>query len=183
MTLTPFEILKFYENKEIDKKNASKLVISLIEDSDDDDLFEEGIEILEKIAWKNEAVYRFLENVLISDSNINARNAAFYALKAIFPERICNPLTHLVEYDNSFLFINFIEHLTEIDLKKCKEALIKRIKRERNTISNLIFSYDDFFEIEDLSKIKIERLIGMYKEFFYYKCVNSLFYRRIDGID
>ncbi len=74
--LTPREIYSEFQNKIIDKKSASEVLINLVENSQDENLREESINYIKKIGLKNQSIFEFLENLFISDLNANIRGAA-----------------------------------------------------------------------------------------------------------
>ena len=73
MELTPEKIFKDFIDKKIDKNTAVDLLISLIDNTDYEDTRIECIEKLNIISVKNDKIFHYMENLLISDLNAKVR--------------------------------------------------------------------------------------------------------------
>ena len=67
MLITPSKIYEDFKNNILDKLSAVNILISLIENSKNNIIRTESIEIIEKIGYKDEKIFNILENLLISD--------------------------------------------------------------------------------------------------------------------
>ena len=76
MHSNPDSIHKQFITNKIDKKTAVDLLISYIENDLNDVNRLKGIKILQRIILKNNIVFEFFENVLISDTNEIVREHA-----------------------------------------------------------------------------------------------------------
>ena len=63
--LTPKDIYSDFENKIINKRSASEVLINIVENSKDEELREESIEYIMKIGLKNQNIFDFLENLFV----------------------------------------------------------------------------------------------------------------------
>ena len=80
MELSPERIYEDFSKNVIDRTSATKLLLSLIESSEREDVRVESIKKLNHIGVNNDEVFKLLENLLISDSNETIRNTAAIVL-------------------------------------------------------------------------------------------------------
>jgi len=159
--LTPREIYSEFQNKIIDKRSASEVLINLVENSQDENLREESINYIKKIGLKNQSIFEFLENLFISDLNEHIRNAAFNAIKNNFKEKAIKPALFAIFKEKGFLvLIQVIEFL--IDNFKpfsCRAVLIQKIK-------NLDYKFSTYelnlMNLENLNLIQLKNIIYDY---------------------
>ncbi|MHA2129168.1 MAG: HEAT repeat domain-containing protein, partial [Promethearchaeota archaeon] len=81
MDLTPNEIYENFRRNDVDISKTIDLLISLIENIEDDTVRYECIEILNKLDFKQQKVFKILENILVSDKNENLRYSAAKVIK------------------------------------------------------------------------------------------------------
>ena len=105
---TPKEILIRVKDGELHKSDAAELLISFMEGSDNPEICVECIDILEKISYKNDTIFKILENYLISDKNPSVRNAAVKVLLKNFFKEGINSIVWTIEHDNSPLVLKSI---------------------------------------------------------------------------
>lgn len=173
MILTPNIILEQYKNKKLDKLNASDMLISLIEHSENEDVREESVEILESVGLKSDLIFQFLENLLISDSNIHIRAASLHALKNLFYQKALAPIQYSIEIEDSFLLSSLIDALAEIDKDACKDAIINKIKRI-NANGQIVPELENI----DVEKMIYEDLKVLIDNYIFAKCTERLYYFR-----
>ena len=159
--LTPREIYCEFQNKIIDKRSASEVLINLVENSQDENLREESINYIKKIGLKNQSIFEFLENLFISDLNEHIRNAAFNAIKNNFKEKAIKPALFAIFKEKGFLvLIQVIEFL--IDNFKpfsCRAVLIQKIKKLDYKFS----TYElNLMNLENLNLIQLKNIIYDY---------------------
>ena len=82
MELSPKKIINEYFQNQIDKLTASKLLLSLIENTDNNKTRIECINQLDNIRVEDDRSFEVLEHLLISDSNALIRNSAAITLRA-----------------------------------------------------------------------------------------------------
>ena len=80
MELSPKKIINEYFQNQIDKLTASKLLLSLIENTDNNKTRIECINQLDNIRVEDDRSFEVLEHLLISDSNALIRNSAAITL-------------------------------------------------------------------------------------------------------
>lgn len=156
--LTPREIYSEFQNKIIDKKSASEVLINLVENSQDDNLREESINYIKKVGLRNQSIFEFLENLFISDLNANIRGAAFKAIKKNFKEKAIKPALYAISKERGFLIlIPIIEFLIEnFNPLSCKDLLIQKIKN----LDNKSLKYDlNLMNLENLNLLQLKNII------------------------
>ncbi len=130
MDLTPDDIYKDLTNSRINKTTAHNLLISLIDNSENENLRLEAIIILEKIGVINNNLFKILENLLISDSNSKIRNAAAKFLNHKFIEKAINPMNWAMKNETDYeCLITVIESLEKINSNESKLILVNEIKK------------------------------------------------------
>ena len=150
MELTPSKIYEEYFKNNLDKQSAAKLLISLIDNCESDKVRVESIQALEKIKIDDNKSFRFLENLLISDSSERVRNSAALILKNLYINRALEPMKWALIHEQSPSCLNTI-YL----------ALIKIIKNLVENNQQILYSEvkkirEKEFRIclEQLSKVK-----------------------------
>lgn len=135
MILTPEKICEEFENNNLDKHTAFDLLISLIENSENENDRVKSIENLEKIGIFNGKTFIILENALISDSNGNIRNAAAKVIEKKFSnEKALVPLKWAIKHESNYeCLITIIKTLEKINDKEAKAILIEQLKKIRKT--------------------------------------------------
>ncbi|MFX0021925.1 MAG: hypothetical protein ACFE9S_06335 [Candidatus Hermodarchaeota archaeon] len=191
MDLTPDGIYEDLKKNKIKKYTAFDLLVSLVENSDNENIRLKAIENLEKFESNNESLYKFLENLLISDSNNKVRIAATKFLKKKFLDKAINPLkwaiTHETDYECLVEIIQSLERIKNdeskaILVKKIKEILkIKYLNKEKRienkkykkvikkiikTKQIVIFTHNKLAEIL-INYLTIENLINEYSNVYY----------------
>ncbi|MFX1314973.1 MAG: hypothetical protein ACFE9T_03860 [Promethearchaeota archaeon] len=131
MNLTPERICKEFQNNKLDKYTAFELLISLIENSEDENLRIESIKSLEKVGIFNERTFSMMENILISDSNADLRNIAAKVIQKKFSnEKALIPLGWAIKYENNYCCqITMLKTIEKINSKEAKAVLINQLKK------------------------------------------------------
>ncbi|MCK4779413.1 MAG: HEAT repeat domain-containing protein, partial [Candidatus Lokiarchaeota archaeon] len=92
MKISPRSIYKHLKDGDLEKQSAINQLIVLINNSEDINIRIESIKILEEIGSKDEQIFNFYENLLISDSNELVRIAAINGIKNNFIEKAFKPM-------------------------------------------------------------------------------------------
>ncbi|MHA2280926.1 MAG: leucine-rich repeat domain-containing protein [Promethearchaeota archaeon] len=92
MELTPERVYEEFSKNIIDKPSATKLLLSLIENSEREEVRIESIKKLNHIGVKDDEVFKLLENLLISDSNETMRKTAAIVLRNNFIDKALEPV-------------------------------------------------------------------------------------------
>jgi len=155
--VTPREIYSEFQNKIIDKRSASEVLINLVENSKDEDLREESINYIKKIGLKNQSIFEFLENLFISDCSENIRRAAFKAIEMNFEEKAAKPAIYAVFKEKGLILIPVIDFLIEnFNPFLCKDVLIQKIKN----LDNKSLKYDlNLMNLENLNLLRLKNII------------------------
>ena len=101
-------ILTRVRDGELNKSDAAEILISFMEGNDNPEICIECIDILEKISYKSEIVFKILENYLISDKSPSVRNATVKVLLNNFFKESINSILWTIEHDNSPLVLKSI---------------------------------------------------------------------------
>ncbi|MFX1557666.1 MAG: leucine-rich repeat domain-containing protein [Promethearchaeota archaeon] len=130
MELTPKKILEEYQNNNLDKNTAIELLISLVENSDKDDVRIDSIKNLEKIDGTTDNIFKLCENLLISDLNAKIRNTSAKIIQNRFLNYALIPMKWALEYESDYeCIITVIKTLKSINSNESKSILIEEIKR------------------------------------------------------
>ncbi len=172
MHITPESIYKNYRNKALDKRSASDLLISIIENSNDDLLRMKCMELLRGIGDTDPKVFTLLESLLISDLNESIRIAAFEAIK-IFTLKAINPVKYAIKREKDQFLIDLIEFLARIDPFTCREVLIRRIKKLG------IQCFDHSLPDTNIENLNLKHLKEVFFNHIFFTSLEHLyFYRR-----
>ncbi|MFX0006895.1 MAG: hypothetical protein ACFFA7_12645 [Promethearchaeota archaeon] len=129
MNLTPDEIYEDLSKNKIKKNTAFDLIRSLVENSEDESIRLSAIVNLEKIELISDELFKFLENLLISDSNEKIRNAATKILKDRFLDKAINPIKWALIHETDYeCLVIIIQSLERINNDESKLILVKKIK-------------------------------------------------------
>ena len=187
MEINPKKIYEDFKNNNIDRFTAAKLLKSLIENSDITSIRIESLTILEKLNLYDNNTFKFIENLLISDSNTRIRLTAANIIKNNFIEKGLDPMKWVIQYEididclktildtlviignteSRLILINEIKKIRKekyldkskrIDNKKFKRS-IKKVLKERK---------DESFSHEELAQIIINfKVIAVLTQKFY----------------
>jgi len=100
--LTPERIYEDFEKKIINKHTAFDLLISLIENSDNEDIRLSSLKFLEKIGIIDEPYFNLIENMLISDSNVKIRITSAELLQKKFFDNTLAPLKWALRHETDY---------------------------------------------------------------------------------
>ncbi|TFG02784.1 MAG: HEAT repeat domain-containing protein [Promethearchaeota archaeon] len=170
---TPEKIYKEYKNKELNKSSASDIFISLIENSNNEGFRAECIYYLSEIGLKSFKIFKFLEDIFVSDQSEYIRRAAFEALKKNFKLKAIKPVSYVLskEKEKSILIelINFMEKSNPFI---CRDILIKRIRDidERKK--------EKVLRGQNLKNLKLNELKEKYIEFLLDQSLDMLYFHR-----
>jgi hypothetical protein len=112
-----------FKGGDLDEKTATALLISYIENSENEADRVKSIEILSQMPLHDDKYYRFIEEVLISDSDIAIQGYAASILINNFLERGLEDMDH-------YIFMNLSNnYLSEARIQSIKEILKKKFLR------------------------------------------------------
>jgi hypothetical protein len=129
---TPVLVLKRVKNGELSKSDAAETLISLIEGSDNPEICVECVEVLDKLTYKSEKIFKILENYLISDKNPSVRDAAVKALMNNFFKESLSSILWAIQNDNSPLVLRTIVNF----FKNSKEPQIYLLSQKLDNWTN-----------------------------------------------
>jgi hypothetical protein len=132
MILSPKRIYKEFTENNLNKINAIDLLISIIDNSDDQSIRIEAIEILDKLKAGSEKIFKFFEYLMISDLNYQVRAHAALYLAKFFIEKTLIPLKWVITNEQSYdCLINAIKILEKKFPKESRSILFEEIEKIR----------------------------------------------------
>jgi len=184
--LAPNKIYGEFERNIINKLTALNLLVTIIENSDNDNVREDCIYYLQKLGIENK-MFEFFENLFISDSSARIRNASAKIINLFFLNKALKPMKYALKEEKDYdCFITVIETLVKLNNWNSKSILkkeLKKIKKEKyldktKGIDNKKHkkSIDDFFkktEIDKLNHSELAEIIVNYKTIC---CLTRKFY-------
>ena len=130
MTLTPNKIYNDLVSNKIEKFTAFELLISILENEENDKIRLDSLIYLEKIELINNTLFKILENLLISDYNSEIRNFAAYFIRKKFLSRAITPFKWAMNHETDFnCLITVIKSLEKIDSDESKTILFQKVKK------------------------------------------------------
>ena len=132
------EILEDIKNGKINKSEASDLLISLIENSDNVDFRIDCLKIIGLIELKNNLAFNTVENCLISDENILVRATAAEVLVKLFLSESYRALNWTIENEQSILVLTTIFKGLRENQQKLSKNLDKKVINKFSKIYNII---------------------------------------------
>jgi len=163
MVLNPKKILEDYKNNKLNKHSAISSLISLIENSDSDEIRVECLKNLEEIGIKEEEIFKFLENLLISDSSNDVRTVTAKLIQNNFLVKSLSVMKWTVMYETDCECLYYIiDTLKKLNNEEAKSVLIKEVRKIQklkyllpdSNISNKPFK-KDLKKLFKVSKIDI----------------------------
>lgn len=130
MEQSPKKIYENFLDNNLDKHTAIDLLISIIENSDDNIERIKCVVNLKKMGDKNDKIFKILENLLLADTNEKVRNIAIEAIREIFINQAFAPMKWAIEYEsNYYCLVNIIKTLVKIKNLESKSILINEIQK------------------------------------------------------
>ncbi|MFX0072678.1 MAG: hypothetical protein ACFFAO_16460 [Candidatus Hermodarchaeota archaeon] len=173
MYLIPGKVYDDFVKKRLDKDSASAILISLIENSKREFNRVESINILSQIGLKNLEIFKFLENLLVSDECERIRIAAFDALKHNFKLKAIIPVKYAIYKEKErFFLIKLIDFLAQIDPFSCREVLINKINEiDELTKKTMFYGYK-------ISNMSLNKLKEKYFDYLFLQSLDTLYFHR-----
>ncbi|MFX1311184.1 MAG: leucine-rich repeat domain-containing protein [Promethearchaeota archaeon] len=197
MELSPEKIYQEYSKNNLDKPSATKLLLSLIENSDSNRIRIDSLKQLGHIGIADNNVFKFLENLLISDSSLKVRNTAALILKDLFIDKAFGPMKWALMHEESPLCLETI-HITLIEIisnwiehpnPMIKVLLLKEVKEINKNEFKLGFKIlsetrnIDSFTIKELADILINYFTIILFEKIYWRLKYKIKKCRIIELD
>lgn len=128
MELDPKRIWQHYQQKRVDKKSAINRLTTMINNSSDIKRRIECIHTLESIGIEGDFLFRFFENLMISDSNEVIRDIAIIKIRDYYIEKAFEPMCWAYRHESSMkCIINIIQTLGEINNHLAREYIINEL--------------------------------------------------------
>ena len=130
MELNPQTIFEEYCNNNLDKSSATNLLISIIENYEGDIIRADSINILGKINLKDESLFNFFENLLLSDSSEIVRNASANYIGKNYLNNTLTLFKWAIQHETSYhCLITVIKYLVKMNSRDSKLILIEQLKK------------------------------------------------------
>ncbi|MFX1454565.1 MAG: leucine-rich repeat domain-containing protein [Promethearchaeota archaeon] len=183
MELTPERIYEDFTKNIIDKPSATKLLLSLIESSEREEVRIESIEKLNHIGVKNDEVYKILENLLISDSNETMRNRAAIVLRNNFLDKAFEPIKWAFTHEESpsclattySALIEIITNLVNNPNSFSRSILLSEVKNIRRKEFKL--GFEALCEIDNVENITLKELGDIIVDFLTISLLEKSYWR------
>ncbi len=127
--LNPSKVFESFKNNEFDKSTVVKYLQLIIEDSTHEGARIKSLKYLDKIELKSEEIFKFLENLLVSDANYLIRAAAAEIMIKRFLEKVEVVIEWVFKHEKSALCLLTIHKSLE-DLGSEKARSLKRFMEE-----------------------------------------------------
>ncbi|MFX1452803.1 MAG: leucine-rich repeat domain-containing protein, partial [Promethearchaeota archaeon] len=123
-----------FSEKKIDKNTAIELLISLVDNTDQENKRIECIEYLKKIRVTSGKIFLFMENLLISDLNAEIRCIAANYIKDFYIDKSLSLIEWAIKYESDYnCLCTIIQTLVELNSHDSKSILINMVKNIRKT--------------------------------------------------
>lgn len=134
MELKPSTVYEEYISNRLDKFTAIKHLTSIIENYDSDEVREDSIKILSKMKLIRENLFNLFENLLLSDSSENIRNAAAIYLSEHHLNDSLIAFKWSIQHEMFYqCLLTIVKALVKINSTESKAVLIEHLKKIRNT--------------------------------------------------
>jgi hypothetical protein len=142
-TLTPETICHKVVNSQLTKIAATELLISLLEESNNDEIRAKCIDAFSKLGIKTQKIFRIIENCLLSDTSALVRRTAIRVLVQDFPKKDNYLLLKwAVNHENSVLgvkqLLDLFNAIDDPHFNLFKKALLKKLEDVYNIIADEI---------------------------------------------
>ena len=133
MELNPQTIFEEYRNKLLDKSSTTNFLISIIDNYGEDIIRADSINILGRINLKDENLFKFFENILLSDSSEIVRNASANCLGKNYLDNTFKLFKWVIQHETSYnCLITIIKYLVKMNSLESKLILIEQLKKIKN---------------------------------------------------
>ena len=150
------EILQDIKNSRISKSEASDLLISLIENSDNVDFRIDCLKTIGSMGLKNNLVFKVVENCLISDEDVLVKVIAAEVLVNIFLSDSYRALNWTIENEQSILVLTTIFKGLKENQQKLSKSLVKKAIKKFSKIYDIVLEEAKF--LLDLYSMAIENV-------------------------
>jgi len=110
-SLSPEKICEDLELNLLSKAFAIELLFSLIESSEDPDIRSRSIDAFKRIERKDDKIFEFIENYLLSDENPHVRSAAAKLIEHSFLEEGLESLKWTIQHDKSPIVLKTMKEI------------------------------------------------------------------------
>ncbi|MFX1357417.1 MAG: hypothetical protein ACFFA8_09015 [Promethearchaeota archaeon] len=163
--LTLKRIREDLNSYKINKEVALKTLEVIINESENEEIRAEAIELIGEIALKTEIIFKLLEKSLVSDESPLVRFSAAKVIIKNFIKHEHSPLLWAIENENSiFFFKQILDLLTKLTEENKEIKEIRRRSRER-VMGLYKLNLEDAKFILDIDFIEYQRFRKEFKNF------------------
>jgi len=177
MNLTPSKIYENYRGNVLCKTETVDLLISLFENTDDDIIRRECLEILNKLDFNYKRIFKIIEDIFISEPNESLRFSAAKIIRSKFLKKSVSPFLWALQHESSYnCLITIIKSLEEINDDRIATSLKEKIEKiyTESIYTNLIpiedfFKYKSYIDLADIliNYITIKYLTKKFKNIIF----------------
>lgn len=148
MPLTPKAIYKDYKNNDLGKKFSVDLLLNIIDHAETIETRKESIKMLGKIQPNDVKTYKFLEHLIISDTNEEVRAITCNVLRNNYLEKALTPISWVLEHEKSLkCLIIGVKTLRDIDNNESRSLLIEKL--------DIFYRKEDKFNLKSITGKRI----------------------------
>ncbi|MFX1236155.1 MAG: hypothetical protein ACFFAS_00720 [Promethearchaeota archaeon] len=161
MEYRPEKIYQAYLNNELNSTVVIELLISLLEESENDQIRLESIKILNNLGNLPEKTFKFLEHLFVSESNQDIRLYAFKLVKRHFLYQSLSLIKWALQYESNIeSLLEIIDAIILMETKEIKTILAEEVRKISTftTIPSKTFNSRNLFR-DDLRRMFKSRKI------------------------
>ena len=141
--VSPETICHKVVNNQLTKIAATELLISLLEESNNDEIRAKSIDAFSKLGLRTQKIFRIIENCVLSDTSALVRRVAIRVLVQDFPKKDNYLLLKwAVNYENSVVVVkqllDLFNYIDDPHFNIFKRDLLKKLEDVYNIISDEI---------------------------------------------
>lgn len=191
--LNPEKIYVKFLNGFFNRETASDLLVSIIENSDDEELRRESIVFLSKFVFQNNIRYEFFEDLLVSDLDDSVRMLAGKIIIENYQNISLRLINWIIRNETSTkVLVVLFDLLKQKDKELLRSLLLtyfteveKKFSKKYRKKWNLIHKFVFEFEVIHFNELSCRKLVDIYLNFktiFYLQTEHHL-HPRLNHVD
>lgn len=130
---SPHNIFIKFQEGNLSKKLACEFFYNLIQNSKSEMERLESLQLLEKLEFNKNKMYKLLENLLVSESSNSIRNHVIQLLNKKFLKKSNSLFAWKVKHERDLIcYVNILKSLSALNTEKSKEIIIEELNKIRN---------------------------------------------------
>lgn len=148
--VTPTKLYELYKEKKINKSEFIDQIITIYEFSDSEMIRIECLRTIDSVNIRNERIFKFLEEIIISEPDIEVRLKATSLTLKNFPENIYNLVNYLFDSSESKEFIIRIAKIIGETMVSSNNNITTELSNSLKSMILKIFKNEDVRGFETL---------------------------------